>query len=225
MKLRAPLLIFSFLLAACGGYIAEPQPTALQPPVGETITVFTVDPAASSTGYIAHEYFLEQSETILGRKRTTGEAFTRSTTNAIQGYIALDFATDLPSLAGAEFEVDLTTLKTNRTERDAEIRQSFLRSNEWPTAHFVATEMAGFPANYTVGDEVAFQLIGDMTIRGVTIPLTFAVSATLADAALIGSAETSLNMTDLGFNPPKIIAAVEVEDLFTIWVDLVATAQ
>ncbi len=225
MKRTLSLLILSLFLVACGSPAIDPATITFAPPTGATVTVYQVDAAASGAGYIAHEYFLEQSETILGRKRTTGEAFTRSTTNAIEGYIALDFASDVPTLAGAEFKVDITTLKTNRVERDAEIRQSFLRSNEWPLAYFKATEMTGFPADYVEGQEVAFQLKGDMVIRNVTLPLTFDVNATLAADTLTGAALTNLNMTDLGFDPPKIIAAVEVEDLFSIWVDLVAVAE
>src|SRR5262245_66193222 len=78
-----------------------------------------------------------------------------------------------------KFTVDLRTLTSNESRRDNRIRRQWLESEKYPFAEFVSTEVQNLPANYTEGQEVSFKLVGNLTIREITRPVTFDVSGTL----------------------------------------------
>jgi polyisoprenoid-binding protein YceI len=68
----------------------------------------------------------------------------------------------------------------------------------------VVTGITPFPANYVDGTEVSINITGNMTIRGVTKPLTFAAKARRAGSALTGIADVDFKMTDFGMTPPDV---------------------
>jgi polyisoprenoid-binding protein YceI len=76
--------------------------------------------------------------------------------------------------------------------------------------------------DYQEGQLVTFTLHGDMTIRDITRPLAFQVSARLAGDTLIGTATAALKMTDFGIAPPNFLDFVVVEDEVGIVVNIVA---
>ena len=90
-----------------------------------------------------------------------------------------------------EITVDLRTLTSDKNRRDQRIREQWLESNTYPYATFVSTELQGGPESYTEGEEVSFKLVGDMTIREQTRPVTWDVTAKLEGDTVTGTATTS----------------------------------
>jgi polyisoprenoid-binding protein YceI len=70
---------------------------------------------------------------------------------------------------------------------------------------------------------VNFQLVGDLTIRDVTQPATFDITATLQDGTVTGTGTTALKMTDFGITPPDFANTLTVQDDFIV--NLVFTAR
>jgi polyisoprenoid-binding protein YceI len=62
-----------------------------------------------------------------------------------------------------------------------------------------------------------------MTIREVTNPQTFDVTARLDGNTFTGTATTYLLMRDYGFEPPSILGMLQVTDGVTVTVTFVAT--
>lgn len=61
-------------------------------------------------------------------------------------------------------------------ERVRQLRFAVTPSREadiYPFAAFTATEAQNLPERYTAGQQIAFKLIGNMTINGVTITASF----------------------------------------------------
>ncbi|MCB0184481.1 MAG: YceI family protein, partial [Caldilineaceae bacterium] len=80
----------------------------------------------------------------------------------------------------------------------------------------------GAPAVYTEGEEVNFQLLGDLSVRDVTLPVTFDVTATLEGSRLNAVATTALEITDFGFDPPSFANTLTVANDLQIRVEIVA---
>jgi polyisoprenoid-binding protein YceI len=224
------VLTVSFL-AACAGASAPPAaPTATvapaaqpQQPVAEGARRFVVVPAESSAAYVVDEEFLAGALAKLGidagLQKITGS------TNEVTGELQLKLDDPQNALVSGEFTVNLPSLKTDQDRRDSWIRDNALESNRFPVAKFVATSINNAPASYTDGAEVTFQLLGDLTVRDITQPVTFDVTATLTSDTIKGVATTAMKISSFGFDPPNFANTLTVADDFTIQVELTAKEQ
>lgn len=143
-------------------------------------------------------------------------------TKAIEGQFQLTISGSQVQLADNQFTVDLSTLTSDETRRDERIRTQWLESNTYPNAVFKATAIENFPAEAAEGQDVSFQVTGDMTIREVTKPQTFDVTARLDGNTFIGTATSYLLMRDYGFEPPSVMGILEVADGVTVTVKFTA---
>lgn len=246
MTLRTLCLLGALLLlllsAACGGAEA-PAPTATPvPPTATTpaeqpaepsaeptpaaaagVTTFVIVPAESRASYMVTEEFFEGALEKLGI--SAGLADVVGSTQQIGGQIQIDLG-DLSAPPGENrFTVQLNTLATTRSARDRWIRENGPEFNRYPQAEFVASTLAGLPAAVASGDTVTFQMIGELTIREVTQPATFDVTATLDGDTLTGNATTSFLMSDFGIDPPSFVNTLTVADPVTVEVAFTARAE
>ena len=154
-----------------------------------------------------------------------GAVDTVGSTNAIEGQLELNFD-DLSSALGADqFTVDLSTLASDQSLRDQWLRRSGPSFNQYPTAEFVGTAIEAAPASYSDGEQVSFQLGGSMTIREITNPVTFEVTAALSGDTLSGTATAQLLMSDYGFDPPDFANTLTVKDQFEVRVEFTAKEE
>jgi polyisoprenoid-binding protein YceI len=107
----------------------------------------------------------------------------------------------------SKFTVDLSTLKTDESRRDNYVRTNVLETSRFPLAEFVIESLDGFPAGYVEGEEASLTLTGTMTIKDVSLPMTFTVLARHADATLTATADTQFLMSDFGIDPPQVVLA------------------
>jgi polyisoprenoid-binding protein YceI len=224
MAVRFSYLIITVLLiialVSCGK-ITPAKPTAKSSTstptptsVIETITTsetgtFRIVPEQSEASYEVEEEFFNRPVrffTAIGR------------TQAIEGDFQLQIKGNQVELGDNFFKVDLRTLTSDDSRRDNRIRTIGLESNTYPWAEFTATAIEDFPADAAEGQDVSFQLIGDMTIRKVTNPQVFDVTARLEDRTFTGIATTSLLMKDYGFDPPDLLNILKVTDGVTVTV-------
>ncbi len=241
------MLLTAFVLAACGGQNETAVPAAVEEPAIAATAVpqsptnepeaaaaepteapSAVEPAASSrtftivteessASYIADEEFFQGAVDRLGE--ALGLTNTVGSTNQIEGAVQL---ADGFEFVSGQFTVNIQSLTSNQSRRDEKIREEWLESNLFPEAVFVITAVTNLPAGYTEGQETAFQMNGDMTIRDITNPVTFDVVAVLDGDTLAGTATTLLKMTDFGFAPPAIANFFTVADDFTVEVQFTA---
>jgi polyisoprenoid-binding protein YceI len=67
---------------------------------------------------------------------------------------------------------------------------------------------------------VTFQLVGDLTVHGVTRPTTWEVTAQIVDGqALVGSATTSFTFADFGMTAPRVSVVLSVEETIKLELD------
>ncbi len=105
------------------------------------------------------------------------------------------------------------------------MRSNGPKLNDFPTAEFVATGVEGAPASYVEGQEVQFSLPGNLTLRNITQPVTFDVTATLQGDTITGTAMARALLSDFGIEPPNFANTLVVGDEFTIEVQFTARSS
>jgi|GEM_PF-696188 len=182
-------------------------------------------PAAQSATYIllpdesTVSYGVQ--EKFLGRESN----YAIGVTNQVEGEINLN--TQNPSLSTiSPITVDIKSFTSDNILRDERIREEFLESAKYPKATFTPGEIKGLSTTpYTEGDELTFEVDGDLTVREVTVPAVFQVKAHFEGGRLIGVATTQVKMSDFGFQPPVIGQFIATEDEVDITFDFVAVPK
>ncbi|MEZ4657542.1 MAG: YceI family protein [Caldilineaceae bacterium] len=231
------VLICSLFISACSDAVpaeeaaAEPTATAAPAPAADTQSdaapapvsgahTYAIVPAESTVSYIVEEEFFAGALAKYGID--AGFNTVTGTTQEIEGQLQLNLDDLSAALGDNHFTVNLPSLTTDRSIRDDWIRDNGPNLNAYPVAEFTATAIQGAPASYDAGQEVTFQLVGDLAIHEVTKNVTFDVTATLADNTITGVAETNLKLTDFNIEPPSFANTLTVADDFTIRVEFTA---
>ena len=236
------LLLLLSLLAACSGAPAaptaapEPTPTEAQAeapaadaaPAASSAPVagqrtFVIVPSESKASYLVDEEFFAGALAKLGI--AAGLADVIGSTQEIEGRLTLNLDDLSAPLGENTFTVKMNTFTTDQNDRDKWIRENGPRFNDYPLATFTATGVEGAPATYNEGEEVSFKLSGDLTIREITQPATFDVTARLSGGTLTGTATTRLKMSDFGIEPPNFANTLTVTDEFGIEVEITAKEE
>ena len=127
---------------------------------------------------------------------------------------------------GSSFTVDLASIKSDNDRRDGYVRRNTLKTDSFPTAVFVPTAATGLPAPLPATGEIAFQLVGDLTIHGVTKPATWQVKATrAASGAVSGTATTDFKFGDYNMALPRAARVLSVDDKITLEYDFTLEPQ
>jgi polyisoprenoid-binding protein YceI len=175
---------------------------------------YQILPEASEARYRVGETFLGEGRFNVAVGRTRD----------VRGVILVDRQRPARSRVGP-IVVDLSTLQSDSARRDNAIRQRWLESTRFPEARFVSTEVRGAPSRYRDGQPVELEVVGDLTVRGVTRRVVWKATVRLAGPELLAQAATSVRMTDFGFQPPSILGFVRAEDDVTLELDLVARRE
>ena len=93
------------------------------------------------------------------------------------GQIAIDPANPAATQLG-QIVVNARTLATDNEFRNRALRNQILDTNTYEFVTFQPTELVGLPDAATVGQPFSFQVVGDLTIKDVTQPVTFDVTVT-----------------------------------------------
>lgn len=139
-------------------------------------------------------------------------------TNAVKGTIVFEPNGTIVKEA-SKFEVDLTAIKSNSDRRDNFIRRRALETESFPTATFVPTSFRGLPDTLPASGDVYFQLTGDMTVHGVTKPVTWTVVARAENGTYTGNATTAFNFAHFNMEIPRVASVLSVVDSITLEYD------
>jgi polyisoprenoid-binding protein YceI len=119
--------------------------------------------------------------------------------------------------------VDLRTLQSDSSMRDQYIKRATLRTAQYPTADFVVTGAPGLPIPLPTGGDAAFELVGDLTVHGVTRPATWQATGSFADGQVTGTATTTVLISDFGMEPPRAGPVLSIEDTVRLEIDVRGT--
>lgn len=146
------------------------------------------------------------------------------TTSDITGQIVL--AADGTVVSDeSKFVVNLSTLKTDSSMRDGFIQRNTLQTSTYPNAEFVVTEVVGLASPLPTSGAVTFQLVGELTVHGVTRTTTWEVTAEIVGQELIGTARTNFTFGDFGLTIPKVGRVLSIEDSIRLEYDFRLAVQ
>src|SRR5262245_17312441 len=120
----------------------------------------------------------------------------------------------------SKITVDLRTLKTDDERRDAFIRDNTLQTNRHPMAEFVPRRQKGLPSPLPASGTVNFQLIGDMTLHGVTSEVIWDTAGTFAADTISAKATTRFNFAKFKITIPKVFGLLSVDDDIRLELDV-----
>jgi polyisoprenoid-binding protein YceI len=208
----------------------EPTEMPAVAPAADAATTAPTEAAQTDAASTAQRYLIVPTESEV--RYEVAETFLRDNrlataigvTQEIEGAITVDPENPQNSTIGV-ITIDISAFTSDEDRRDQAIRDRWLESATYPIATFEPTEITGLPETYTEGDELSFQVTGDMTVRETTNPVTFDVTAQVMDGELVGTATTDIKMTDFGFDPPDIAGILRAEDDVRLIFDFVARPE
>lgn len=133
------------------------------------------------------------------------------TTSVVSGRIVLDERGAIVP-AQSEFVIDLASIATDSDRRDNYVRRNTLATAQHPTARFVPTAATGLPAPLPASGTAEFRLTGMLTIREVTKPVTWDVTARFVNGAVTGLAKTQFTFADFELPKPRVASVLSVDD-------------
>jgi polyisoprenoid-binding protein YceI len=145
------------------------------------------------------------------------------TTN-ITGALVIDRAGKvLPDQS--KFVINITGLKSDQDRRDRYIQSRTLETQTHPTVELVVKELRGLSWPLPKSGELKFELLGDLTVKGVTKPTTWQVTATPKAGGLAGTARTRFTFADFNLVKPRVASVLSVNDDITLEYDFVLVPE
>ena len=250
-----PLLLIILFLAACGALREPEAPsapieaipleiatetvapaTATTPPEPTTATeveatAAVAEPAATPTEEPpAGELLLYRISSNESQVRFELSEDLRGVRTAVVGVtdqIAGEIAVNLDDLSSAQvgvIQINARGLATDNNFRNRAIHNEILQTGAFEFITFTPTAVNGLPSS-AAGEEVSFTIDGDLTIRNITHPVTFAVTATaVAPDRLAGTATATVNRADFDLRIPSVPSVANVDEQVQLTIEFVAGA-
>ncbi len=184
--------------------------SAEMPGMGKTFVIVAEE---SEARFIIDEELLGQPKTVIG------------TTNALSGELTVDTENPAASVIGT-IQIEAGTFVTDNDRRNGAIRRFILQSSQYQFITFNATELMGLPETIAVGDDVEFEVTGDLIVRDMSHPVLFIVTLqVVSEGELRGTAATIVVRDAFELTIPQVPSVANVGEEFIIEFDFVARAQ
>jgi len=139
----------------------------------------------SQAGYRVHEILGGQSVTAVGRGTGVTGNLVISGTNVTTG----------------SFTVDMTAIKSDQTRRDSQFLD-IVNTAKFPTATFALTKPIALGSLPAAGKTIKATATGNLTVHGVTKPVTVPVTATRTGNTIQVQGAFTVTFSDYGVQAP-----------------------
>lgn len=150
---------------------------------------------ASEFGYRVDEVLAGVNTTAVGRS------------NEINGLLTISGTT----ATAVTIDVQIENIASDSSLRDNKFRDSIMNATEFPTATFTLTEPIEFGSIPTGDEQITATATGELTLRGVTNPVTFDVTAQTTDGRIGVLGSIPVVFADYGIDNPSF-GQVRTED-------------
>jgi len=162
--------------------------------------VFQIVPEKSEARFTIPEVLRGKPNTVVGKS------------NQVAGEIAVA-PNDLAATKVGVIRIDARTLETDSAQRNRAIRNFILNTNTYEYISFTPKEIRQLGGAAEQGKTLTFQIAGDLTIRDVTRPVVFDVTAQAdSTSQLSGAASTMINRSDYNLSIPSVPFVANVEE-------------
>jgi polyisoprenoid-binding protein YceI len=141
----------------------------------------------SLAGYRIKETLFGQSNTAVGR------------TSSITGSITISGT----QLSAGQFSVDMTTVKSDESQRDHQFQGRIMDTSQFPTSTFTLTKPIAFGTVPTDGTVINETATGNLTLHGTTKPVTFTVQARHSGSTISVSGSIPIVFADYNIDNPS----------------------
>lgn len=198
--------------------IEQSDTTVADGPAGETTTT-------SSTSEVPTTFELTDATTATFRidEELRGSPKTVvGTSNIVIGQIEID-REDLSNSQIGEILINARAFETDSSLRNRAIRGPILDTEAFEFISFQPSSIEGLEGTAEVGDELTFMIAGELTIRDITQPVTFDVTATLtSDSEIEGTASTVVERGPFELTIPSVPTVANVSESVPIELSFVA---
>lgn len=178
----------------------------------ENARVFEIQPGESQARFVIDEILQGSPKTVVG------------TTDQVAGQIRVD-PTDADTAQIGTVLINARTFATDNNSRNRMIQNRILETDQHEYITFQPTGVSGLSDRLAIGQAIPVQIAGNLTIRGVTRPVTFdAVVTPASEDRLHGTATTTIRYADWGISIPQVPAVAGVAETVRLELDLAATA-
>jgi polyisoprenoid-binding protein YceI len=175
--------------------------------------IFEIVQAESEARFIINEVLNGAPKTVVG------------VTDQVAGEIAIYPNNPAQTKIGTIL-VNARTLSTDNEFRNRAIKNQILRTDDYEFVTFTPTKVTELPERVAVGESFSFQIIGELTVRDVTNPVTFDATVTpTSETQLAGSASATILYADFGLKIPEARSVASVEDKVKLEIEFVAVAK
>jgi polyisoprenoid-binding protein YceI len=179
---------------------------------GAEAAVFQIVLDQSQASFSIYEELAGQPTTVVG------------VTDQVAGEIALNLQDLSQSMVGV-IQVNARTLATDNDRRNNALRRFILNTDQYELITFTPTSIIGLSGAAQTGQTLSFQIAGDLTIRDVTQPVVFEVTATGESATrLTGTATATVKRSDFNLTIPSVPNVANVGEEVTLEIKFVAEA-
>jgi polyisoprenoid-binding protein YceI len=145
-------------------------------------------------------------------------------TKAVTGAIAFD-STGKVIREASRFSVDAGTFVSDKDRRDGFVRKRLLAADQYPAVVLVPTEVRGVSLPLPTSGGGPFELVGDLTVRGVTRPTIWKGTAQFSDGKVTGSAATQFTFADFQMEQPRVAVLLSVADTIKLEISFALVPQ
>tara|TARA_B100001250_G_scaffold277160_1_gene239623 strand:- start:10246 stop:11148 length:903 start_codon:yes stop_codon:yes gene_type:complete len=141
-------------------------------------------------------------------------------TNSITGGIYIDSLGNPDS--NSILNIDLSSLKSDESNRDNYLKRNSLETDKFPEAVFEIKDIIGLDTESLMNtgkNDFEMQLVGDLTIHGVTKTKTWNITASSESGKLKGKGSVSFPFSDFDMKIPQLFFIISVEDKITLELD------
>lgn len=115
--------------------------------------------------------------------------------------------------------VDVTALKSDSDRRDGYVQRRLLEGEQHPMVTFVPTEVHGLSGALPTSGTANLHLVGDLTVKGVTRPTAWQVTARFNGQQITRSASTAFTFDDFNLTQPRVPVLLSVADTIRLEYD------
>jgi polyisoprenoid-binding protein YceI len=160
-------------------------------------------------------YRVQEELAGIGAKTAVGR------TPDVEGSMTIDGKT----VAKASFTADLSTLKSDQDRRDNAIRGQAIETARFPTTTFTLTKPITLPSVPAEGRTVSVDATGDLTLHGVTRPVTIPLEAVRKGDTIAVTGQVDIPFADFQIAKPTSFAVLSIDDHGILEVQLFFTRR
>jgi polyisoprenoid-binding protein YceI len=125
----------------------------------------------------------------------------------------------------SEFAIQIGGLTSDKERRDGYVRRRILVADSNPTVVLKPTALRGMTLPLPAAGTRTLELVGNLTVKGVTRLTTWRVQATFAGDTVSGTAATAFTFGDFALAQPRVPVVLSVADTIRLEYDFRMAAR